>query len=175
MSISPAAYRERYDRWTAPLRARPGTVVRLNCANRLLTALFYVAYLVLGAVLVLRGTPAALVPLAAVPGVGFAVLSLLRRRFDCPRPYEVCGIEPLISREGSGRSFPSRHAFSAAVIALAWASTSPVAAACLLACTAALAWCRVLGGVHFPRDVVVGALAGTLVGVLTSVCIALVG
>ena len=44
-----------------------------------------------------------------------------------------------------------------------FAAAAPVAFA-LLAVAALLAVCRVLGGVHFPRDVIAGALVGVAVG-----------
>ena len=68
---------------------------------------------------------------------------------------------------GVGRSFPSRHAFSAFAIATCWFVASASVAVALMTCAGALGWCRVLGGVHFPRDIVAGALAGILTGAAT--------
>lgn len=48
-----------------------------------------------------------------------------------------------------------------------FAAAAPVALA-LLAVAALLAVCRVLGGVHFPRDVIAGALVGVAVGGLAA-------
>lgn len=145
-------------------------VSALRVANRGLTVLFYAAY---GALLVLAGFqhPLWLVPLAGVPAAAFVLVSLIRRRLNAPRPYENGGPSPLIPREGDGCSFPSRHAFSAFAIAGCWCALSVPVALALMACAAALGWCRVLGGVHFPRDVVAGALAGLATGLAAWACV----
>lgn len=147
--------------WCARACRRSATV--LTVANRVLTVLFYGAYAVLLVVVALQ-RPVELVPLAFVPGLAFVLVSAVRRHLNAPRPYDLSDVPPLIAREGEGCSFPSRHAFSAFAIAGCWFSASAPMAAGLLACAAALAWCRVLGGVHFPRDVVVGALIGIVTG-----------
>ena len=113
-----------------------------------------------------------LVPLGLIPAAGFGLLSLVRRRLNRPRPYELYDLNPLIERDGSGESFPSRHAFSAFTIAAAWFATAPLVATFLLVAACLVGVCRVLGGVHFPRDVVAGALAGVVTGTLTAVAIA---
>lgn len=161
------SYATRYARWTAPLRAKPWRIEALRRLNGLLTCLFYGAYVLLIAVVLLRGNPAALIALMAVPAAGFVLLSLVRKRLDRPRPYETCeGVQPLIARDGSGESFPSRHTFSAFAIATSWAAVSWAVAAVLLLAACLVGACRVLGGVHFPRDVVVGALTGLAAGTL---------
>ena len=91
----------------APLRAKPWRIEALRRLNGLLTCLFYGAYVLLIAVVLLRGNPAALIALMAVPAAGFVLLSFVRKRLDRPRPYETCeGVQPLIARDGSGESFP---------------------------------------------------------------------
>ena len=75
-------------------------------------------------------------------------------------------IDPLIPREKQGDSLPSRHVFSATVISLvAWQVAWPVGLT-LLVLTVLLAVARVIGGVHYPRDVIAGALCGLVCGSL---------
>ena len=50
-----------------------------------------------------------------VPGITFWVGTALRARLDRPRPYDQPGFTPLVQKDTHGRSFPSRHALSAAV------------------------------------------------------------
>ena len=69
--------------------------------------------------------------------------------------------------------FPSRHAFSAFAIAASWFAASVPVAVVLLVAAGALAVCRVLGGVHFPRDVVAGAFIGSATGALAAFLAAL--
>lgn len=163
---------QRYEQWAAPLRGRPGVVRALNIVNRGIVVVFYAAYaLLLGWACV--SDPWRLVPLVGVTAVGFVAVSFFRRRFNAPRPYECCAIAPLIARDGAGKSFPSRHAFSAFAIAASWFAASAPVAVVLLVAAVVLAICRVLGGVHFPRDVVVGALIGSATGALAAFLAAL--
>lgn len=160
-------YEQRYEQWAAPLRGRPGVVRALNIVNHGIVVVFYAAYaLLLGWACV--SDPWKLAPLVGVTAVGFAAVSFFRRRFNAPRPYECCSITPLIARDGAGKSFPSRHAFSAFAIAASWFAGSAPVAVVLLVAAVVLAVCRVLGGVHFPRDVVVGALIGSATGALAA-------
>lgn len=165
-------YEQRYEQWAAPLRGRPGVVRALNIVNHGIVVVFYAAYaLLLGWACV--SDPWKLAPLVGVTAVGFAAVSFFRRRFNAPRPYECCSIAPLIARDGAGKSFPSRHAFSAFAIAASWFAGSAPVAVVLLVAAVVLAICRVLGGVHFPRDVVVGALIGSATGALAAFLAAL--
>lgn len=165
-------YEQRYKQWAAPLRGRPGVVQVLNIVNRGIVIVFYVAYaLLLGWACV--SDPWRLVPLVGVTAVGFVAVSFFRRRFNAPRPYECCAIAPLIARDGAGKSFPSRHTFSAFAIAVSWFAASVPVAVVLLVAAGVLAVCRVLGGVHFPRDVVAGAFIGSATGALAAFLAAL--
>lgn len=165
-------YEQRYEQWAAPLRGRPGVVRALNIVNHGIVVVFYAAYaLLLGWACV--SDPWKLAPLVGVTAVGFAAVSFFRKRFNAPRPYECCAIAPLIARDGAGKSFPSRHAFSAFAIAASWFAASAPVAVVLLVAAGALAVCRVLGGVHFPRDVVAGAFIGSATGALAAFLAAL--
>ena len=141
-------YEQRYEQWAAPLRGRPGVVRALNIVNRGIVVVFYAAYaLLLGWACV--SDPWRLVPLVGVTAVGFVAVSFFRRRFNAPRPYECCAI------------------------AASWFAASAPVAVVLLVAAVVLAICRVLGGVHFPRDVVVGALIGSATGALAAFLAAL--
>ena len=165
-------YEQRYEQWAAPLRGRPGVVRALNIVNRGIVIVFYVVYaLLLGWACV--SDPWRLVPLVGVTAVGFVAVSFFRRRFNAPRPYECCAIAPLIARDGAGKSFPSRHTLSAVANAASWFVASVPVAVVLLVAAGVLAVCRVLGGVHFPRDVVAGALIGSATGALAAFLAAL--
>ena len=165
-------YEQRYEQWAAPLRGRPGVVRALNIVNRGIVVVFYAAYaLLLGWACV--SDPWRLVPLVGVTAVGFVAVSFFRRRFNAPRPYECCAIAALIARDGAGKSVPEpsyllglRHRGKLVCGQRAAVVVLPVAAV-------VLAICRVLGGVHFPRDVVVGALIGSVTGALAAFLAAL--
>ena len=71
-----------------------------------------------------------------------------------------------MEKETRGQSFPSRHALSAAVLAAVWLSFYPAVGGVMVAVTVAICVLRVLAGVHFPRDVIAGALLGFSLGIV---------
>ena len=99
-----------------------------------------------------------------VPGFVFLGGTLLRKKLNFPRPYEQPGFTPLVEKETHGRSFPSRHALSAAVLAMVWLYFYPAAGVVMVVVAAAICVLRVLAGVHFPRDVLAGATLGFALG-----------
>lgn len=153
---------EQYRRWSAPFRT-PGREAGLNRLNFLLTRLCYAAYPL--ALLWLafhrdgRGLPA-----LVIPAVSFVLLSVFRHCYNAPRPYELLDIQPLIHKDKRGKSFPSRHVFSVFIIAITFLWLWPPLGGVFLVVGVLLAACRVIGGVHFPRDVIAGALFALLAG-----------
>lgn len=99
-------------------------------------------------------------------GGGFFLLSLGRSLYNRPRPYQTWAIQPLIKKDSLGESFPSRHVFSATVIAMLALMLNPWLGGAMLFLAGALAFLRVLGGVHYPSDVLAGYAIGILVGLL---------
>ena len=76
------------------------------------------------------------------------------------------GSYALLVKETKGKSFPSRHVFSIAMIAMTFLRVSLPLAVLFFVLTALLAALRVLGGVHYVRDVAAGAAMGVLCGLL---------
>lgn len=134
-------------------------------ANRIGTRLVYVIYPVLLGSLVLQKDPRLWRELL-VPAAAFLLLSAVRDRINAPRPYELYEYTPLIQKESKGNSFPSRHVFSAFVIAMGGFYVNPLIGGVLTVIGIVIAVCRVIGGVHFPKDVLVGAGLGILAGLL---------
>ena len=135
--------------------------------NRMMTVLMPLAYLtLLGSNFISKGLGQELVTYIMVPASGFVLLTLVRKWINQPRPYETWGIIPLLDKDSSGNSMPSRHVFSATIISMACLHASLPVGLVLLVLSALLGLVRVLGGVHYPKDVLVGYACGLLLGIL---------
>lgn len=99
------------------------------------------------------------------PTVNFVAKRLGRRR----RPELPDGM--VLSRQvrmPTSASFPSGHAASAFAFSTAVGSSLPVVAVPLHATAGVVAYSRVHTGVHYPGDVVVGSILGTVLAQLTT-------
>lgn len=155
----------RYEKLLRWLRANP---VRCRCARLLtqgLPVLFMAVYAGGGALLLLRRDER-IWRFLLVPAAALGCCMLLRRLIDRPRPYEMYGFRPLISRDKKGCSCPSNYTVSAFVIALAFFHLSPAAGAVLLVLAAVVGVSRILSGVHWPGDVGAGLLLALAVDAL---------
>ena len=153
---------ERYEKLVAPLRRHPRAVAALAGVNQALTALCYTVYPLL-LLFLLGERDARFWRCLLVPAVSFAAVTLFRSACNAPRPYEQ-GIDALLKKKRTGHSFPSRHVFSAVMIAVTAAYLLPALSVPLFVAAALLALIRVLGGIHYPRDVVCGALFALIAG-----------
>lgn len=140
----------------------------LRLFSHLVTVLSVAAFAYL-AIISAKSSVTRLVELCIILGVPFFTTTLLRRKINAPRPYELYGFYPAPPKRKQGLSFPSRHAFSAFAIGTALCFYSPILGGILLLLAALMCTARVLLGIHFIRDVVCGALVGivsTLLGKL---------
>lgn len=107
--------------------------------------------------------------LVIVTGVPFAIVSVMRKIIDCPRPYEVFDLEAfhkMKEKRKSGSSFPSRHVFSAFVIGIILLNYSWMLGTLVLLLGAFIGTQRVLLGIHFLRDAIAGAVIGIASGIV---------
>lgn len=159
------------DRYRAVLSwfsARPAAKKLLHALSLGAVAAVYLLYAGLALLLVLRRDPN-LWPFLAVPAVVFVLGTVLRRAINRPRPYEALGFTPLFPKDTKGQSFPSRHCFSAACIAVAALRVCPVCALILAVLALVIALTRVLCGVHYISDVLGGLVFGAAASWLGSV------
>lgn len=156
---------QQYQNWTAALRRHPNRIRILTAANHLTTTAVYAVYVLYLLVLFLQNQ-AALPAAILVPGISFVLLSFYRDRLNAPRPYEVLDIQPLIQKDTKGHSFPSRHVFSVFVIAFTIGTQILWLGIALGIVGIIICVIRVLGGVHFPKDVLAGLALGLLCGVV---------
>lgn len=137
----------------------------INLLNRIITISVYAIYpIVLFLLIWTRDERAWRVFLA--PAISFILVSIFRNKVNAPRPYEVNDTTPLIKKDTKGKSFPSRHVFSVFVVASTLYFISQPLGIVLMLAGVLLAFLRVIGGVHFPRDVIAGAIIGIVSGFL---------
>lgn len=159
------SYEERYKSWTAPFRENEGLIKLIRGLNKALTYLGYISYPLLLVYSVVYA-PQLMPRLILVPGIMFAAVTVFRSVYNSPRPYEAAKIDPIIKKDTQGKSFPSRHIFSMTMISMCYLYVYVPLGCILLFCSAVMAFIRVLGGVHFPRDVIGGALIAIAAGVI---------
>ena len=100
---------------------------------------------------------------SAIP---FIIVTAVRKLINAPRPYELYVFYKIPPKEKKGQSFPSRHVFSAFLIATLAIPTSIPLSAALFTVGICLSVSRVLLGMHFIRDVTAGALIGIISGII---------
>ncbi len=160
-------YQEWYDHIAGKIENKPFLLSLLRAFNRLMTVVMPIVYLtLLVATYLQQGLGKQVLMYVFVPASGFVILSLLRKKLNDPRPYEVWEIVPLLDRDSPGQSMPSRHVFSATIISMACLHASLTMGMICLILSAILGLVRVLGGVHYPKDVVVGYACGLVWGVI---------
>lgn len=158
--------KEQYERLAGPFRRNWFWSKAVGALDRGLTLLVFAAYPLLLLYLLLGGRPRELLLCFVIPAVSFAAVSVFRKIYSAPRPYEKFEIEPLIPKETAGKSFPSRHVFSVFIIGMTYFYICPVLGIIIGVIGVLMAFVRVVGGVHFPVDVAAGAAAGILFGML---------
>ena len=160
-------YQEWYDHIAGKIENRPIFLRLLRTFNRFMTVIMPIVYLTLLTTIYFQeGLGKQIWIYVFVPASGFVILSLLRKKINAPRPYEVWEIIPLLDRDSPGQSMPSRHVFSATIISMACLHASLTMGMICLTLSAFLGLVRVLGGVHYPKDVVVGYICGLVWGVI---------
>lgn len=161
------SYQEWYGHVASNIKNKPFLLRSLRAFNRFMTVVMPMIYLTLLAITYLQeGLGRQILIYVFIPASGFVILSFLRKKINAPRPYEVWEIVPLLDRDSPGQSMPSRHVFSATIISMACLHASLSVGVILLVLSALLGLVRVSGGVHYPKDVVVGYICALVWGVL---------
>ena len=160
-------YQEWYGHVASNIKNKPFLLRLLRAFNRFMTVVMPMIYLTLLATTYLQeGLGKQVLVYVFIPASGFVILSFLRKKINAPRPYEEWTIKPLLDRDSPGQSMPSRHVFSATIISMACLHASLSVGVILLVLSALLGLVRVSGGVHYPKDVVVGYICALVWGVI---------
>ena len=151
----------RYENAVRKIYARPRLARLLRAVSHAATLLSAaLLFVTLGIAFSVR--PMLSISLLVSVGVPFVAVSVLRRILNFPRPYEVYDFGGELSGRKSGKSFPSRHVFSAFAIATATATVSVPLSLLGFLVGVLLGLARVLLGIHFPKDAATGAILGVL-------------
>ena len=160
-------YQEWYNHIAGKIENKLSLLSLLRTFNRFMTVVMPIVYLTLLVTTYFQeGFGKQVLIYVFISATGFVILSLLRKKINAPRPYEEWTIKPLLDRDSPGQSMPSRHVFSASIISMACLHASLSVGVILLILSVFLGLVRVLGGVHYPKDVVVGYICGLVWGVL---------
>lgn len=150
---------EQYRAWSEPFRRHSGLRKALLVYNHAATwgiaAAYFAALFLLAARRDERIWRALL-----IPAVALLLVTALRAAVNRPRPYEKLNIDPLLDKRKQGKSFPSRHTFSAFAVATVLFWLQPIAGGTTAVFSLLLALTRVVAGVHYPSDVAAGAVLG---------------
>lgn len=146
--------KETYIKMTQPFRDRSKLAKSLHIANKLISGCIFLSYPLLLLCLFFQKSPF-LIKAILIPLDGFILVTVFRGLISRKRPYEKFGVLPVIPKDTKGKSFPSRHVFSAAVIALTFLQLPQAAWIGILffVFSVILAGIRVVSGVHYISDV----------------------
>lgn len=129
-----------------------------------------IAWYALMALLLLRDRDAAVVPVLHLIGVGVVstvVYKWIKKRTLRPRPYQSHASIEHFATPLDSLSFPSGHTLHAVAFTLVALAYYPTLAWLLLPFTLLIAVSRVVLGLHYPSDVLVGALLGAAIAALS--------
>lgn len=157
--------KESYEYCMSRIQGIPHGILLLRILEKILTYGTGIVYLVFLLDLAITKTYALLGAGILVPMLSFLGVSFFRGKYNAKRPYEVYGFSPLIPKDTRGKSFPSRHVFSIYVIGSTIFWVFPKVGIGVLMAGVLLAVLRVVFGVHFPKDVLVGGILGMICGI----------
>lgn len=149
--------------------SRPRTLALLRLCGSVGVAYVVLCFLSIAAWLLVEREYTACLKLCAVAAIPFVAVSAMRFLLNVERPYETMDFAPFeaMKRERkAGKSFPSRHVFSAFLIGTLTLFYSVPLGIVTLLIGAFIGTERVMLGIHFTRDVICGGIIGVVSGLV---------
>lgn len=167
MSVTALLYRRiKMEKLLTKIYKKRGLTRVLGVMSHIISALFVLAFLFCVSVMIYAEEYRVALLFMSSSLAGYLLVSAAREVLDAPRPYEIYEFYEILPKKKKGKSFPSRHAYSAFAIAtLSFAVGYPICIA-LFSLALILCICRALLGIHFIRDLIAGALIGVISGLI---------
>lgn len=135
-------------------------VIATNWSSKLFAIIYF-----MGIVILLLNKSKKLIPFILAPATAFVTVHIIRFIYLRQRPFVALEIESLIDHAANG-SLPSMHAVSAFIIGIVVWYTHKRIGRYVLVLAAVTGISRVMVGVHYPLDIVVGAMLAVLISVV---------
>lgn len=139
-------------------------VCTINMLYHILPAMAALLYLDLIWFVCVNGGKTMILKVIMIPMFIFMAVSVFRKCVNEQRPYTKYDIVPLIAKEKSGESMPSRHTASFTAIAMAWFYVNSQVGIIIMLFAVLMGVVSVLGGVHFVRDVLAAYIVSAAMG-----------
>lgn len=152
-----------YNRISAPFRKSSRHIKLIIVIDKVLTGMVFMAYPLLLFILFIEKDENFFRCLF-VPFFSLCIVTFFRAVYSAKRPYELLDITPLIPKETKGKSFPSKHVFSVFIIGMTFFYVNIYAGILVGIIGIFMGIVRVVGGVHFPKDVIAGGIFGIICG-----------
>lgn len=155
--------RNKYEKITSFFKNNKAANTALKIVYKYLPMLIFILYPI-GIVWVFFKQSEIFFQFVLVPLGVFLMVTALRKLINEQRPYEKYGIEPVFAKNTKGKSMPSRHTASAFIISMVMLRINPYLGIGFLAVSFVIMLSRVLAGVHYIRDVIVGMTISIVIG-----------
>ncbi len=155
--------RNKYEKITSFFKNNKAANTALKIIYKYLPLLIFILYPI-GIVWVFFKQSEIFFQFVLVPLSVFLMVTALRKLINEQRPYERYGIEPVFAKDTKGKSMPSRHTASAFIISMAMLRINLYLGIGFLAVSFVIMISRVLAGVHYIRDVIVGMAISIVIG-----------
>lgn len=102
--------------------------------------------------------------------IGTLIYKVLKTKTVRPRPYQVHQVIHICERPLDHFSFPSGHTLHAVMSTIVLGYVQPALLVLMMPFTILVALSRMVLGLHYPTDVIIGALIGACVGMMIILC-----